>query len=539
MEFKLSTLSRPEWSETGIATPKFDIGKMRERTLEKPRWLHFGAGNIFRAFPAAVLQQLLEQGLADTGIVVAEGFDEEIIEKIYRPHDNLSLLVTLKGNGQTETQIIASVANAFSLEPGTSDYDSLCKIFKKESLQMVSFTITEKGYALTDASGVLLPDIAADFQAGPTKVDSYMGKVSALCYQRYQAGSLPIAFVSMDNFSHNGDRLKEAIFAFAQQWRQRGKVEEAYLDYLQDPSKVSFPWSMIDKITPRPDDFVKTQLKHRSIDGLEPIITEKHTYIAPFVNAEECQYLVIEDAFPGGRPPLEKGGIIFTDRETVDKVEKMKVCTCLNPLHTALAIFGCLLSYDRIHKEMENPTLKRLVEKVGYEESLPVVVEPGILNPKDFLDQVLQERFPNPYIPDTPQRIATDTSQKLPIRFGETIKAYQADPNRDPNQLKLIPLVFAGWCRYLMGIDDAGNPFEVSPDPLYAQLKPHLTDVCLGDAGPFDNLLEPILSNERIFGVNLYDAGLGAQVAGYFGEMVKGKGAVQSTLEKYVAVSMP
>ena len=109
-------------------------------------------------------------------------------------------------------------------------------------------------------------------------------------------------------------------------------------------------------------------------------VTSKNTYIAPFVNAEECEYLVIEDAFPNGKPALDKGGIIFTDRATVDKVEKMKVCTCLNPLHTALAIYGCLLGYTLISEEMKNPLLKNMVEVIGYKEGLPVVVNPGILD---------------------------------------------------------------------------------------------------------------------------------------------------------------
>ena len=167
-------------------------------------------------------------------------------------------------------------------------------------------------------------------------------------------------------------------------------------------------------------------------------MTSKNTYVAPFVNAEECEYLVIEDDFPNGRPALEKGGIIFTDRETVDKVEKMKVCTCLNPLHTALAIYGCLLDYHLICDEMKNPLLKKLVEIIGYEEGLPVVVDPGIIRPRSFIDEVLGIRIPNPFMPDSPQRIATDTSQKLAIRFGETIKAYQADPDLDVQNLKTV-----------------------------------------------------------------------------------------------------
>lgn len=107
------------------------------------------------------------------------------------------------------------------------------------------------------------------------------------------------------------------------------------------------------------------------IDGLSPVITQKNTYVAPFVNAEECQYLIIEDLFPNGKLPLDEAGIIYTNRETVNKVEKMKVCTCLNPLHTALAIFGCLLGYTLISEEMKNPLLKKLVETIGWKEGMP------------------------------------------------------------------------------------------------------------------------------------------------------------------------
>ena len=290
---------------------------------------------------------------------------------------------------------------------------------------------------------------------------------------------------------------------------------------------------MIDKITPRPDASVEKILKDDGVEGLEPVITSKNTYVAPFVNAEECEYLVIEDAFPNGRPQLEKGGLMFTARETVDKVEKMKVCTCLNPLHTCLAIYGCLLGYEKISEEMKDTELKKLVETVGYKEGLPVVVNPGILDPKEFIDTVLNVRIPNPFMPDTPQRIATDTSQKLAIRFGETIKAYQASSELDVNDLKLIPLVFAGWLRYLMGINDNGEKFTLSADPLLDTVCPYVADLKLGDTVQEDKL-KPVLENVKIFGVNLYEAGMAQTVTGYLNEMIAAPGAIRETLKKYV-----
>jgi fructuronate reductase len=523
-------LKRELWERAGIALPRFDRAAMIQATDANPRWVHFGAGNIFRAFPAALAQTLLEQGLAETGIVVAEGYDGEIIDKSFTPFDNLILLVTLKTDGTINKQIIASVARSFRMD---KSMDELKKIFAAPSLQMASFTITEKGYDLTDRDGMLFPAISEDILAGPAKSRSYMGCIAALCYERYIRGGPPLALVSMDNCSHNGDKLFAAVEAFAKGWTGRGKAEAGFLNYVYDRQKISFPWTMIDKITPRPDEGVKTILAVAGLEDIEGVITTKNTYVAPFVNAEETQYLVIEDFFPNGRPPLEKTGVLFTDRETVDKVEKMKVCTCLNPLHTALAIFGCLMGYDRISDAMKNPDLVKLIEGVGYQEGLPVVVDPGIIKPKEFIDVVIKTRLPNPFLPDTPQRIATDTSQKIPIRFGETIKAYLAN-GLDIDRLTLIPLVLAAWLRYLLGVDDRGAPFEVSPDPLYSSLASILGGVRLGQKGPFHAVLEPILSNSKIFAVNLYEAGLGEKIESYFEEMMAGKGAVEATLWRYI-----
>jgi fructuronate reductase len=183
---------------------------------------------------------------------------------------------------------------------------------------------------------------------------------------------------------------------------------------------------------------------------------------------------------------------------------------------------------------MKDPDLVKLVEGIGYREALPVAADPGVLSPKQFIDEVLRVRFPNPFMPDTPQRIASDTSQKIPIRFGETIKAYLADPKRDIRELKLIPLVLAAWLRYLMGLDDRGEPFTVSPDPLYNDLYPAVAGIRLGQKGPFHRELAPVLSNPAIFAVNLYEAGLGERVEACFGELAAGPGAVRAALRRYV-----
>lgn len=212
----------------------------------------------------------------------------------------------------------------------------------------------------------------------------------------------------------------------------------------------------------------------------------------------------------------------------------MKVCTCLNPLHTALAIFGCILGYEKISAEMKDRELRKLAETIGYDEGLLVVVYPGVLDPKEFLDTVVNTRLPNPFLPDTPQRIATDTSQKLAIRFGETIKAYEADEKLKVSDLKLIPLVFAGWLRYLMGVDDEGRSFSLSPDPLLDTVCPVVAGVKLGEEICAEEILKPLLERTDIFGVDLYAVGMATQVCRYFEELTKGAGAVRRTLIKYL-----
>jgi len=525
---------RGQWEKAGIELPRFDRKAMIAATEREPKWVHFGAGNIFRAFPAALAQELLERGLERTGVVVAEGWDGEIVDRCLAPADGLTLLVTLRADGTAGKKVIASIASALRMDR-ERDMAALREVFASPSLQMASFTITEKGYAVRGPGGALLPGAERDVLAGPEDARSYLGRVAALCHERYARCAAPIAMVSMDNCSRNGDVLFAALEAFALGWEQSGRAKPGFLEYLRDPARVSFPWTMIDKITPRPDEGVRAMLEAAGLEGMEGAVTEKGTYAAPFVNAEQAQYLVAEDAFPNGRPPLEKAGALFADRETVEKFERMKVCTCLNPLHTALALFGCLLGYERISEEMKNPDLALLAEGIGYREGLPAAADPGVVSPREFLDAVTKERLPNPFMPDAPQRIAMDTSQKVGIRFGGTIRAYMggADRGLSVGDLVLIPLTIAAWMRYLLGVDDRGEPFEPSPDPMLGELRGRLSGIGLGQKGPFGGALAPILGDAGIFGVDLYEAGLGERIEGYFAEMLEGPGAVARALAKH------
>ena len=399
---------------------------------------------------------------------------------------------------------------------------------------MLSFTITEKGYALKKADGAFFEYVEKDIENGPEKATGAMAIVTAMLLERYHKNKAPLALVSMDNCSQNGKLLGESVLTMAREWNKRGFAEVGFVSYVSDSAKISYPWTMIDKITPRPGEKLADALEAAGVENMQPVVTSKRTYIAPFVNAEGPQYLVIEDDFPNGRPALEKAGVYMTDRDTVNKSERMKVTVCLNPIHTALGPYGCVLGYDLFSDEMKDPDMLKLGNLVGYGEGMEVVPDPVILSPKKFLDELMQERFPNPYLGDTCLRLCTDSSQGLGVRFGVTVKAY-VEKYGDAKKLVGIPLAIAGWLRYILGVDDKGETYELAPDPMAKEMQERLADIVIGDPSSLTDQLRWFLSNENIFFVNLYDAGIGELIEEIFREEIKGPGAVRATVQKYLS----
>lgn len=527
---------RTAWEKAGITLPGYDVEAVSEKAKKEPVWVHFGIGNIFRVFIGGIADGLLEEGVMDRGITCVETFDYDVVDKIYQPYDNLGLNVILHGNGTREYKVIGSLAEAVKAQASDPEqWKRLKEIFASSSLQLVSFTITEKGYALHRADGTWLPYVAADIQNGPEKATGAMAVLVAMLYVRYQVGKYPLALVSMDNCSQNGAKLRESVLTMAEEWKKAGYVDEGFVSYVSDEDTVAFPWTMIDKITPRPSERIADDLEKAGVEYMQPVITGKQTYIAPFVNAEKPQYLVIEDHFPNGRPALEKGfGVYMTDRNTVNLSERMKVTVCLNPVHSATGPLGVVLGYDLFaHMLNTNEDMMKMARMVAYDEGLPVVPNPGILSPQAFVDELFNDRFPNEYLGDTNLRLAVDVSQMVGIRFGETVKAY-VEKYGDASRLTAIPLGIAGWLRYLLAVDDAGNHYELAPDPMKEELTEQLKDIVVGHPETFKDQLKPILSNERLFFTDLYKDCVGEKIETMFREMIAGPGAVKATIHKYV-----
>lgn len=524
------------FQKAGILLPGYDVAAVSKKAKQAPRWAHFGIGNIFRIFIGGIADGLLEAGVLDRGLTCIETFDYDVVDKIYTPYDNLGLSVILHADGTRTYKVLGSMAEAVKAQSSDpAHWARLKEVFRSKDLQLISFTITEKGYALAGSDGIYFPFIQSDIDNGPEKATSAMAVLTAMLYVRYQDSRTPIALVSMDNCSHNGDLLRHSVLTMAREWQKKGYVTEDFLAWLGDETQVSFPWTMIDKITPRPSDAIAADLEALGVEDMAPVITSKRTYIAPFINAEQPQYLVIEDRFPNGRPELEKGfGVYLADRATVNLSERMKVTACLNPVHSATGPVGVVLGEELYAKMLNtNPDMMKMARMVAYDEGLPMVEDPRILSPKAFTDELFTDRFPNEYLGDTNLRLATDTSQGVGVRFGETIKAY-VKKYGSAERLTAIPLGIAGWLRYMLGVDDMGNTYELAPDPMVPEIQAALSSVVFGNPESLTDQLHPILSNEKVFFIDLYKAGLGEKIEGMFREMINGKGSTKATIHKYM-----
>ncbi len=524
--------SRESLERNGVVLPTFDVGQMQQAGRDNPRWIHMGPGNIFRVYIARIAQEMIEAG-HNWPIAAVVPLDPSELDVQLAAHDYLTLGVTLHADGRRDLKVIAGLSEGLAPRR-EDDFSRLVDLARKPHVSLLSFTITEKGYAIRDSRGELLRSIHEVFSSDPRGYQSHtMALVASLLLHRFESGAQPITLLSCDNFSHNGDKLRDSILTIVDGWERSGSVSSDFTRWVRDPQRVGFPISVIDKITPRPNEGIANDLLELGFEDMDIKIPDR-TPLAGFVNTEPTEYLVVEDAFAGERPPLEDFGVKIASRQVCDDFEHMKVTTCLNPLHTALAVAGCILRFPTIDSEMRDPTLAALVHRLAWDEGLPVVVDPGIVKPTDFLREVELVRFPNPYLPDDPARIAMDTSQKIPIRFGETLKAYQ-ERGLNLDSLTAMPLVFALWCRYLMAVDDAGEPFTLSPDPLLDELTSRVEGFSLGADATAEEIhaaLQPILSNPTIFAVNLYDTPLGVKVESLFSDLIAGVGAVRTTLNK-------
>ena len=254
--------NRAAWEAAGFDMPSYDPEQLAAVTKQDPRWVHFGIGNIFRVFVGGIADKLIGEGLLDRGVTCVETFDYDVVDKIYDPYDNLAVIVILNSDGTIKKRVLGSLSEAIKARMAdASSRERMKTVFSNPKLQLVTFTITEKGYALRNTEGAYFPYVRADLDNGPEQVTGAMGIVTAMLYARYLAGRYPLALVSMDNVARNGEKLRSSVLETARVWQEHGFVDAGFVDYVSDEHTVSFPWTMIDKITPRPSTDIANALE--------------------------------------------------------------------------------------------------------------------------------------------------------------------------------------------------------------------------------------------------------------------------------------
>lgn len=294
-----------------ILHSKIDKDKLTFSTIEKPRWIHFGA-NDGCMLPAYFMQNLVENDGECFGIILAEPIHYANIEEIFIPYDNIGLCLTKKNNKPFEKRIINTVVESLKADHTLypQDWERLVHIFRNPSLQVVSLSIYSNAYIIYNSANKLISCYDKDCRGGPAEAQTELGKITALCYERFLAGEYPLALVSFDDCSRNGSKLNEAVVRIAREWEERGKAASGFSGWLNEPEIIAFPWTKIVKA----DNCMSAE---NIIESFADEFLERGKKMPPLFILDESFKVYIEDDFPNGRFALEKTGVVFASRDEI------------------------------------------------------------------------------------------------------------------------------------------------------------------------------------------------------------------------------
>ena len=417
--------------------PSYDRKKMISRIV------HLGFGAFHRAHQALFMDRLLNKGTSDWGICevnIVGG--EELIHDI-RQQDHLYTVLE-KGATTKQAFIIGSVKE--SLLASTDGIDAILEKMADSVVEIVSLTVTEKGYCMRPGGGDLdldNPLIKADL-ANPSKPMSAPGVIVEALYRRMQRGIKPFTALSCDNIPENGVVLKKAILGLA-------KARDAKLAQWIEVN-TTFPCTMVDRIVPAATSETLAEITNTLAGMTDPcgIACE------PFIQ------WVIEDNFVTGRPNWDEVGAEFVD--DVVPYEEMKL-RMLNGSHSFLAYLGYLAGYEHINDCMNDHNYKKATLALMMQQQAPTLHVPSQVNLSHYAEQLI-ERFSNPSLKHRTWQIAMDGTQKLPQRMLDSVR-WHIQNNSD---FSLLALGVAGWMRYVGGMDDNQNDIDIR-DPMCNELK--------------------------------------------------------------------
>jgi mannitol 2-dehydrogenase len=418
-----------------VHVPRYDPASVT------PGIVHLGLGGFHRAHMARYTHDLIERdqtalswGIAGAGLLPADRRMHDALA----PQDGLYTLVERGAAGETVTVIGCIPQVIFAGETAAA----LLEAIDQPAIRIVSLTVTENGYCLNRATKRLdttHPLIQQDL-ATPGDPRSAIGIIVEAYRRRMAAGKPAFTAMTCDNIQHNGHVLQDAVLTLA---ALRDPALAAWIK-----AQARFPNTMVDRITPvtTPEDTAALTERYGVADRW-PVFSETFTQ------------WVIEDDFVQGRPAWETVGAQFV--ADVAPYEFMKL-RLLNASHLAVAGLGRLAGYVTIDEAMRNPTMGRYMAALMDRETQPTLAPvPGI--DLDDYKRTLVERFANPTIKDTVERVNTDAPLNVLV-----------DPIRDRlamgGSIDLLALALAAWLRRMRGEDEQNQPIDVR-HPLAAMLR--------------------------------------------------------------------
>jgi len=428
---KLNAESMNKFSEE-VVVPKYDRSKVNVGIV------HIGIGGFHRAHQALYVDQLLHiTGNENWGIcgIALREHDKKIFNTL-KEQDGLYTLVIKELDGSQTTTIVGSIVE-YLFAPEVPQV--VIEKMAKEAIKIITLTITEGGYNYNETTKEFdfkNPLIQYDLE-NPSNPKTVFGYITQALKLRKERNLKGLAIQSCDNIQGNGHVMQRMLISFVE------KAEPQLVEWIK--SNVSFPNSMVDRITPVTTQLDIEELKETfEIDDSWPVVCE------PF------KQWIIEDDFAVGRPAWETVGAQFV--ENVAPYEKMKL-TLLNAGHTVLGVLGALIGYDTIDQAVNNKNLSTFLRYFMDVEVTPHLGDVVGINLTDYKNLLL-ERFGNINIRDQIDRICSESSTKIPIFILPTVKA-QLEKNAS---VKASAFVIAAWAIYNLGLNENGKTLHINDE---------------------------------------------------------------------------
>ena len=433
-----------------------------DRSALVPSVVHLSVGGFSRAHQLTYFDEIAQRRLSTEWGVVGIGLRSRSMKEALAPQDHLYTVVERSPDGENARVVGVMVDYHFAPD----DPARVLDVLADARTRMVTLTITDAGYRLDPRTGefdAADDDVRWDLRH-PDRPRTVFGFLVEALDRRRRAGLPAFTVVSCDNVHRNGQATRGAVSSFA------ARRDPELARWITD--RVSFPSSMVDRITPHTTPEQREAVAQRyGVDDNWPVITE------PF------SQWVIEDDFCNGRPPLDLVGVRFVP--DVARYELMKT-RLLNASHCALGYLGSLAGHASIDRVMADPLFADYAEQLMDAEVRP------LLPPPDGIDlvayqQLLLKRFANPAIADQLYRLCRRGSTKMPHHLLPSLREALATDR--PHAL--LTVAVAAWFRYLRGVDGEGRAFAID-DPLAERLQE------LALAGGSDP--RPLLGVRSVFG---------------------------------------